>query len=88
MAKKKTVALRKQRQKKMLWVALGCLCVIAFAAGLVSGLNAKDRLTGKHYVAIDVKDRGTITAEGSSRELLKDPKVREAYLGKAVAKTE
>jgi len=63
MAKKKTVALRKQRQKKMLWAALGCLCVIAFAAGLVSGLNAKDRLAGKHYVAIDVKDRGTITAE-------------------------
>ena len=35
-----------------------------------------------------ILDRGTITAEGSSRELLKDPKVREAYLGKAVAKTE
>ncbi len=35
-----------------------------------------------------ILDRGTITAEGPSRELLKDPKVREAYLGKAVAKTE
>lgn len=35
-----------------------------------------------------ILDRGIITAEGNSRELLKDPKVREAYLGKAVAKTE
>ena len=35
-----------------------------------------------------ILDRGNITAEGPSRALLKDPKVREAYLGKAVAKTE
>lgn len=35
-----------------------------------------------------ILDRGHITAEGPSRALLKDPKVREAYLGKAVAKTE
>lgn len=35
-----------------------------------------------------ILDRGNITAEGNSRQLLKDPKVREAYLGKAVAKTE
>lgn len=35
-----------------------------------------------------ILDRGNITAEGPSRNLLKDPKVREAYLGKAVAKSE
>ena len=35
-----------------------------------------------------ILDRGNITPEGNSRQLLKDPKVREAYLGKAVAKTE
>ncbi len=35
-----------------------------------------------------ILDRGSITVEGPSRNLLKDPKVREAYLGKAVAKTE
>lgn len=35
-----------------------------------------------------ILDRGSITAEGPSKALLKDPKVREAYLGKAVAKSE
>ena len=35
-----------------------------------------------------ILDRGNITAEGPSSALLKDSKVREAYLGKAVAKTE
>lgn len=35
-----------------------------------------------------ILERGNITAEGPSRALLKDSKVREAYLGKAVAKTE
>ena len=35
-----------------------------------------------------ILDRGSITAEGPSRDLLKDSKVREAYLGKAVAKSE
>ena len=63
MAKTKTQALRKQRQKKMIWIALTCLCVIAFAAGLIAGLNTRELLKGKHYVAIEVKDRGTIMAE-------------------------
>ncbi|MDY3249380.1 MAG: ABC transporter ATP-binding protein [Candidatus Choladocola sp.] len=31
-----------------------------------------------------ILERGNITAEGKSRELLHDPKVREAYLGKTV----
>ncbi len=36
-----------------------------------------------------ILDRGSITAHGPSGELLRDPKVREAYLGKTVAaKTE
>lgn len=35
-----------------------------------------------------ILDRGNITAGGNSRDLLKDPKVREAYLGKTVVKTE
>ena len=35
-----------------------------------------------------ILDRGSITAEGPSHALLKDPKVREAYLGKTVTKTE
>lgn len=31
-----------------------------------------------------ILERGSITSSGESRSLLRDPKVREAYLGKAV----
>ena len=32
-----------------------------------------------------ILERGAITAQGPSRQMLRDPKVREAYLGKAVS---
>lgn len=35
-----------------------------------------------------ILERGKITAEGLSKQLLKDPKVREAYLGKMVGRSE
>lgn len=35
-----------------------------------------------------ILERGKITAEGESKQLLKNPKVREAYLGKMVSKSE
>ena len=44
--------------------------------------NLALRVSNRAYIL----DRGRITAEGPSQSLLKDPKVREAYLGKSVAK--
>ena len=35
-----------------------------------------------------ILERGAITAQGPSRQMLRDPKVREAYLGKAVSGSE
>ncbi len=46
--------------------------------------NLALRVSNRAYIL----DRGTITAEGASSSLLNDPKVQEAYLGKAVSMTE